>query len=214
MGHMSRARGGTVGVLITLGLFTVFTLFLLLVLMTGSTAFRSVSSAMDERFKQRTALFYVTQKIRRAESGSQVSLGTIANKDSGSIGGEIAGGAPVTAVILREDFDGEVYLTYIYESGGYLKELFVAESEVSQTENLADSGFDVLETDSVSFEMPMSNLLRITCGGESMFVTIPQVSGSAVLHDTALDVPENSENSEISEISEIAEPDEPWEGVA
>lgn len=185
---MRQKSGGTVSVLITLGLFTVFTLFLLLVLMTGTTAFKSVSASMEERFKQRTALFYVTQKVRHAESGSHISLS------------EIGGRSPTgtaTAVTIRENFDGEVYLTYIYESGGYLKELFIEESEAEQSTGLADEGFEVLETDGVTFEQIMPNLIKITCGGDTAFVNLPVVSESKITENIA----ENSEDGEFADFT-------------
>lgn len=94
---------------LALGVFTVFALCVLLVLLAAAGVYRGQVRGARERFARRTAVRYITTRVRQGE-GLTV---------------EDFGGCP--ALVFREESGGEAYLTRVYCQGGYLRELYAPE---------------------------------------------------------------------------------------
>ena len=96
--------------LLVLLLFGVFAVSILAVLLSGAQGYRRLTERDDRAYDRRTAAQYVAARVRQAE-------GTVTVAPFGG----------VEALELREEIDGETYLTRVYCSGGSLRELFSAE---------------------------------------------------------------------------------------
>ena len=105
-----RIRKPDMGGLLALLLLGVFGTCVLSVLLTGAGAVTRLTERDRGSFARRTAAQYITARVRQAASG--VELGTFGGGD---------------ALLLREEIDGEVYVTRVYCCGGYIRELFAAE---------------------------------------------------------------------------------------
>ena len=95
----------TVFVLLIFCLFTVCSLFLVLI---GAKVYRGIVGQMDANNETRASLSYVANKVHAAGSG---------NAAVRTIGGQ-------RALVISSDYGGENYRTYIYEYKGSLMELF------------------------------------------------------------------------------------------
>jgi len=91
--------------------FTVFALCLLSVLLTGARIYQRLHLRSEESWQQRTAAQYITTRLRQADRSGALSVESFGGED---------------ALLLRREISGEMYETYIYCSGGYIRELFAA----------------------------------------------------------------------------------------
>ncbi len=98
--------------LLALLLFAVFAVSILSVLTTGAGVYRRLAERDDTAYTQRTAERYVAAKIRQAGSGDAISVEDFRG---------------VTALTVREEIGGIVFLTRIYCYDGHLRELFSME---------------------------------------------------------------------------------------
>ena len=98
--------------LMVLVLFGIFAVCILSVLLTGAQDYQRLSLRDQSSFDRRTAAQYISTKVRQAESPSQVWT-------------ESFQGQP--ALVVANDYDGELYLTRIYCYDGYIRELFASE---------------------------------------------------------------------------------------
>jgi|GEM_PF-1603575 len=157
---MGDRKYSTLGFAVSMTLFTVFALFLTLVLLTGASSFKNVSSAVEERFSERTVLLYVTQKIRMCDRTDGVRA-------------EMIDG--VSTLVLTDYFyigdtfgtQGEAAI-YIYEQNGYLTELYTFDGEMPNFR----AGTPLLPIESAEFEKISPSLIRITISGRSTFMSL------------------------------------------
>lgn len=111
----------------------IFILLLLCVLALGSFLFivfgaeiyQSVTQKADQNAQLRTVLSYITTKVRQNDVPETVQL---RNKDG------------ITALVLKNEEEGQTYYTWIYEYDGYLREVYVDE----QTEFDLSDGFSMI----------------------------------------------------------------------
>ena len=156
---MGNRSSDTLGFAVSMMLFTVFALFLMLVLLTGASSFRSVSSVIEERYSERTALLYVSQKVRMCDRENGVNIT------------EIDG---VRALVLNsyyiDNFTGNKgdITIYIYEKDGYLNELYTFGDEEPQLR----LGMRLLPAESAEFEMISRSLLKININDSDILVKI------------------------------------------
>lgn len=87
----------------------VFALCLMLVLLTGAEGYAALVRRGEEGYRQRTAAQYITTRVRQAPNGADVTVGRFH-------------GAP--ALEVREELEGDHYITRVYCHEGYLWELF------------------------------------------------------------------------------------------
>lgn len=148
-------------VLAGLLLLCAFAAGLFFALASGARIYKDISRVLEEQYAARTALGYVTTKLHQSDAAGAVSLGAL-------------DGTP--ALLIRETQDGAAYVTYVYYSDGYIRELFCpAEAQLTPAD-----GLPVVAAERLDFSMA-GNLVRIDCvtasGGETAYVSL--VSGGA-----------------------------------
>ena len=97
-----------VDILFLLALFSVFLISALFIVLFGAKIYRNTVSGMEANFKSRTALSYVTEKMRQFDH-------------SGGAAVIHYGETPV--LVLNERVGDNDYSTFLYEQDGYLTEL-------------------------------------------------------------------------------------------
>lgn len=114
-------------------LFGVFVLSGVLLIRFGTHIYENILSSMNSNDDRRTAIAYITQKVRQ-------------NNEAGAIeAGEFDGHS---ALLLHQTFNNADYITYLYENEGSLCELFCA----ANAELTAGAGSAILPVQSVDFE--------------------------------------------------------------
>lgn len=124
------------------------TVFLsLLLIAAGVGVYRRVLANTQESYALRTPAAYITQKVRRYAEEGAVYTGRLTD---------------VPALILEEEIDGRTYVTYLYASDGFLRELF---TEKENTGFSPEAGSAVTPLKSLSFEM-LGDAVRFDLTGE------------------------------------------------
>ncbi len=95
--------------ILALVLFAVFAVCVLSVLLTGADAFRSLSRRDQLSFDRRTAAQYIATRVHQSDKRNGITLEDFDG---------------VTALVCREEYDGEIYCTRVYFHDGYICELF------------------------------------------------------------------------------------------
>jgi hypothetical protein len=134
----------TVAVLLLMGMFILLSIC---VMTLGISVYNNTNRLSDDNYAQRTVLSYIANQVRRG--------------DAGVVEVRAAGG--VEALVFRQDFGGEDYLTCLYAYDGQLRELF---TEDGVEQELA-SGVSIMPVADVSFEIM----------GDAINVTVTEVSG-------------------------------------
>lgn len=106
---MDKTTKNSTGSLLTLLAFTLLITSLLLVLLSGADVVNRITERDRNGYDRRTAVQYMTTRIRHSDSDGALSVGTY--NDS-------------TALIITEEIDGETFQTFIYYYDGYICELF------------------------------------------------------------------------------------------
>lgn len=106
----------SVDLLFSILLFGMYVLFLLLMLLFAAKAYQNAVKGTDENYNLRTAMSYITVKIRQHDNGQDVFLGDLQGTE---------------ALCLTDTIDEEIYTTYIYLYDGQLKELFTPEGSMA-----------------------------------------------------------------------------------
>jgi len=144
-----RKNAGLFDTLIGLLIMFIFTACILLVLAGGARVYKGISEELREQYSSRTALSYITAKLRSSDFEGGVSAGEI-------------GGCP--ALMMYEQIESELYVMYIYWYEGALWELFCGADD----EFLPSDGQEIMELVSVSFEFREdSALIKIVCTQEN-----------------------------------------------
>ena len=99
----------------TLALFLVFALFALFFALFGGRVYKAIAADMQDNYELRASLSYVANKLRGADTQGGCGIENIGNVD---------------AIVLKHEYYGNEYRTYIYYYDGMLRELFVA-SEIA-----------------------------------------------------------------------------------
>lgn len=110
--------------LLSLALAVVFLMIALFTAVLGANIYRSTAAASDSNSEIRTNLLYLTQRVRRA--GGDISLAKFGDGD---------------AFIVKTREDGRDYHTYVYTSGGALREL-TADATVTPDPSLGQEIFE------------------------------------------------------------------------
>ncbi|MCL2633364.1 MAG: DUF4860 domain-containing protein [Oscillospiraceae bacterium] len=156
---MGKNKYNSLSFVMNMTLFTVFALFLVLVLLSGAGTFKNVAAASEERYSERTMLFYVSQKIRKCDRVDGVST-------------DIINDTPVLVLndYYYDDYSGTsgTIQIYIYHSDGWLTEFYAFDYEAP---NL-DLGVKILPAESVVFEFVSDSLIEITINEKSTYVNL------------------------------------------
>jgi len=102
----------TADFLFVLTLFAVFAVSAVLVLMLGVKVYKSTVADMNTNYTTRTVLTYAAQKIRQNDSGGGIRV----SEENG-----------MDTLELHARYGDTGYVTYIYDYGGSLRELFIRE---------------------------------------------------------------------------------------
>ena len=132
--------------LILLLLFAFSTLSLVLL---GSRIYKNGVSHLNRNYTTRTAVAYVTEKIRQHDEADNIRL---ADLDG------------IPALLMKDEIDGDTFLTYIYFYDGALRELFVRGSTASSPE--MGSRIVVLDDFSVTPVPDLADTLLVQAVGE------------------------------------------------
>lgn len=103
--------------------FGVFAVCVLLVLLTGARVLRTQTQRDNAAWSQRTGTQYLAAKLRRADELGAIRLS----------GGD--GALWYDTLALREEIEGEAYVTRIYCYDGYIRELFTEDGGVYAPED-------------------------------------------------------------------------------
>ena len=101
-------KSNLTGVLVLL-VFAVFMVSVLLVLLSGADIVEKLTRRDQRTYHHRTAVQYITTRIRQADEQDAVFAETTEDTDT---------------LVLRETIDNYVYETRIYCCNGYLREMF------------------------------------------------------------------------------------------
>ncbi|WP_313528065.1 DUF4860 domain-containing protein [Anaerotignum sp.] len=124
-------------------LFFLFSACMLATLLAGAKVYQGVSAVLDEQYSTTTCINYLSAKVRHYDQQGGIGLTKIGDKNS---------------MALYESYDGEEFVTYVYEFDGYLMELFCS----VEGEFLPEDGQQIMPIDILEVTME-NNLLSIYC---------------------------------------------------
>lgn len=149
--NRSARKEHSVDLLFSILLFGIYVLFLLLMILFAAKAYQNAVKGTEENYNLRTAMSYLTVKIRQHDNGRDVFLGELQGTE---------------ALCLTDELDGETYTTYIYLYDGQLKELFTLDgSNVSLsmgTDIASLNSFILEETPEAFYRISMEDTNGIT----------------------------------------------------
>lgn len=133
-----------IDVLFPIALFFVFTLSALMVMLLAARIYQSSVENSSRNDTARTALSYIAEKMHQSDMNGSISLGFFDG---------------CNAMILKQDYNGDTYTTYIYAHDGALKELFIKDGANADASN----GKKILDIESFSMTQVNENLFRFDC---------------------------------------------------
>lgn len=139
-----KIQNHSIDLIFILGLFCLFALCSLTLVMTGAGVYKKTVSHMDANYSGRTALSYITEKIRQCDSQGAIAIGETGDHE--------------TALLLKQNYSGAVYVTCIYVHNGNLCELFVPEGSALE----AEQGEVIMSLQSLSMELTKNGLYHFT----------------------------------------------------
>lgn len=141
---MSRKNANSIEVMFPIILLVVFVVSAISVVLLAAETYRHIVRSAQENYDTRTAIEYVTEKVRQADASNAVSVGTFDSRN---------------ALILEQNLDGSTYRTYLYENNGQLCELYLKDG----TAATAASGTAILSLSAFQAQQVSDHLLAITC---------------------------------------------------
>ncbi len=133
-----------IDLLFPIALFFIFTLSALMVVLLAARIYQSSVENSSRNDTARTALSYISEKMHQNDTDGSVSLGTFDGYD---------------ALILKQDYNGDSYTTYIYAHDNALKELFIKDGANADASN----GKKILDIESFSMTQVNENLFHFDC---------------------------------------------------
>ncbi|MEY8266366.1 DUF4860 domain-containing protein [Lachnospiraceae bacterium 64-25] len=96
--------------LFVIALFCLFALSAIFLITIGANIYGRTVNNMEDNFNSRTALAYITEKVRQSDNADSISAGTFQE---------------CPALVITSRIEDTEYLTYLYEYNGYIKEIMV-----------------------------------------------------------------------------------------
>lgn len=141
---IAKHQSHSVDIFFTLSLFFVFAFCALSVIVFGAGVYQNTAADMQQNFTSRTAMAYVTEKLRQNDKENAVSVFSLDGMD---------------VLCISETINDREYNTYIYCFEGSLYELLLpAEREFSPK-----MGQDLLDVSSLQVTSGEQGLLNIAC---------------------------------------------------
>lgn len=129
--------------LMALLVFAAFAVCVLLVLLYGARSYRNVVRRGEESFRERTAVQYVSMRVRQAERVTVTEFGGC------------------RTLAFHEQIDDAAYVTRLYCYDDYLRELFCAE----QASLPPEAGEKIMPAESLQLSVE-DRLLTVTVDGQ------------------------------------------------
>ena len=117
--NFAKRKKSVVDFLFILALFGAFAITALFVVLFGARIYKTKVSNMNTNYEKRTAMSYVTEKIRSHDFTGGAAVSDV--DMSGSTGKH-------SVLKLYQEIGGKKYVTYLFVHNGYLKELTAEES--------------------------------------------------------------------------------------
>ncbi len=124
-------------------LFFVFALCALAVILFAARVYKKTVDSSNASFGADMACAYITERVHQNDEG-RISLGEVEGKK---------------AMVFETELSGSIYRTYIYEDGGFLKELFARDGAPLS----AASGDMIMEIQNLEIEEIKTDLYKVTC---------------------------------------------------
>lgn len=147
-----RQQRHIIDVLFVLALFGIFALSAIFLITIGADIYGKTMNNMESNFDARTALAYITEKVRQSDLENQIDLGEL-------------DGCP--ALIISSGTEENQYRTYLYEYQGTLKELMMKQDILLSP----SAGQDILAVSDFALTPVNSHLVncRITIDDEQSY---------------------------------------------
>lgn len=133
--------------LFSMVILAIFAVCIVAVLLMGINTYQKLNDRDQAAFSSRTCAHYLTTRVRQAADPAHITITDFGDGD---------------ALVFPEIYDGENYTTYIYCSGGWLRECFMAEDTAADP----DLGEKILEASALDISME-DGLLSVTFTGTS-----------------------------------------------
>lgn len=162
MHQRSRGAGTTLFTLLLILMFIISCFTLLLV---GIRLYGKTSMHGNDGFNERTALSYITARIRRSDYQGIIKIVDFEG---------------VSALAIQEEQEGLSYVTMIYAWDGQLRELLYRKGLSMSPED----GMPIIPVESLEFQKQENGLLEVHCktksGSTSMQMLLKSAGGGAV----------------------------------
>lgn len=157
---MKKSQQHTIDFLFPIALFFVFSAAAVLVLLLAANIYQGVAASSSASFEQETTLSYLAGKIRQNDAGGTHAI-YLTKFDS------------CDCLAIEQSYNGSSYITYIYETDGEVKELFLQ----AGVEASAASGTTIMQVEDLEMEEVSDGLFRFTCTSEngtadSIFISV------------------------------------------
>lgn len=110
--NFSKRKKSIVDLMFIIALFGAFAITGLFVVLFGANVYKTTVKSMDANYASRTSLSYITEKIRSHDC----------ILEDGREAVEVRNVDGKTILLLKEGVNDRIYVTYLFEKDGYLKE--------------------------------------------------------------------------------------------
>lgn len=141
--NFAKRKKAVVDVLFILALLAVFMVSALFVVLFGTKVYSKTVEDSNVNFSKRTAFYYIATKLNSHKEAGAVSLG----ENEGE-----------KVLELRDNYDGNEYITHIYEMDGYIKEITTPEGLEFDYSN----GNNIIAVNDMDITFVSDNLMKIT----------------------------------------------------
>jgi hypothetical protein len=141
-GHYERKH--VIDFLFPIALLFVFAASSFVVILLAANIYSHTTASSEEHYETRTPLSYTAEKIRQADDGGQISIGTFDGQES---------------LIIKQQYGQQDYETYIYAYEGKLMELFIQ----SGVNAAASSGTEIMKVNDFKMAEISDGLFCFSC---------------------------------------------------
>lgn len=132
------------------GVFLLGAVFLFLsigLVLLGGSLYSHITAGANKYDQTRTVFSYIANQVRRADINGSVEVGEWAGQE---------------ALLLNQDFDGWLFVTYLYYYDGALRELFVEKGAELDPE----AGLAIVRLEGVGFQIDDRGLITVKASFE------------------------------------------------
>lgn len=154
-----------IDIFFVIALFCLFALSAIFLISIGADIYGKTVTNMEDNFNTRTALAYVTEKVRQSDKNGQISVGQL---------GELP------ALVITDASTGSTYQTYLYACEGHLKELMCKSDLILGPE----AGQDILSITDFTLAPVNDHLLKctISLSPQESYVLYISIHTGGLLH--------------------------------